>query len=207
MAMFTRCKKAELTDAASGQTVAAGVSIGPLDSLMLALPQSCKVNLGKAMNINFLDPSLGVVTCQCKLTSPLLTGDKKFAVYRCQVIKRLSQKQRREDIKIPLTAQVRITHLDSDTTALAALRDISAGGVYLNTSLPAQKGDKLAFTFHETGTPIPLTAEILRVEARPDLGSIGYGCRFIRLAPQYETQLRAYIFQEERRLYKQRKEL
>ncbi|MCI8909002.1 MAG: PilZ domain-containing protein, partial [Angelakisella sp.] len=29
----------------------------------------------------------------------------------------------------------------------------------------------------------------------------GYGCRFLNLTPQQESQLRSYIFQEERRLY------
>ena len=70
MAMFSRCKKAELTDPASGQTVSAGVSTGPLDSLILAVPPSCKIESGQPMEIRFLDPTLGVVTCRCKLSAP-----------------------------------------------------------------------------------------------------------------------------------------
>lgn len=205
MAMFSRCKKAELTDAA-GQKVSAGVSIGPMDSLMLAVPVTCKLEPGKPVVIRFLDPTLGVVTCSCKLTSPLLSGDKKFSVYRCQVLERISQEQRREDIKIPLTARVRLVHQRSGGEAPAAVCNISASGVYLGTSLPAQKGDRLSFTLPAADVQIPLTAEVLRVESRPDLGGIGYGCRFVNLAAQHETQLRAYIFQEERRLYRQQKE-
>lgn len=206
MAMFSRCKKAELKDAVSGQTFAAGVSIGPMDSLMIAAPAACKVEAGTPMEIKFLDPALGVVTCRCKLTSPLLSNDKRFAVYRCQVLEKLSQEQRREDIKIPLTARVRISHLDSGAEAPATLCNISASGVYLGTSLPAQKGDKLSFTLPVDGALIPLTAEILRVESRSDLGGLGYGCRFVRLSSQHENQLRAYIFQEERKLYRQQRE-
>ena len=98
MAMFSRCKKAELKDAVSGQTFAAGVSIGPMDSLMIAAPITRKVEAGTPLEIKFLDPALGVVTCRCKLTSPLISRDKRFAVYRCQVLEKLSQEQRREDI-------------------------------------------------------------------------------------------------------------
>lgn len=206
MAMFSRCKKAELTDAASGQKVSAGVSIGPMDSLMIAVPLTCKTDSGKPVDIRFLDPTLGVVTCRCKLTSPLLAGDKKFVVYRCQVLERLSQEQRREDIKIPLTAQVQATLQSSGIVAAVLLCNISAGGIYLATSLAARKGDKFSFKFRTADSLIPLTAEILRVEPRPDLNGIGYGCRFVHLASQHETQLRAYIFQEERRLYRQQKE-
>lgn len=206
MAMFSRCKKAELTDAASGQTFAAGVSIGPMDSLMVAAPVACKVETGKPIEIKFLDPTLGVVTCRCKLASPLLSSDKRFVVYRCQVLERLSQDQRREDIKIPLSTRVRLSSQSSGSDAPATLCNISASGVYLGTSLAAQKGDRLSFTLPAGNALIPLTAEVLRVESRSDLGGAGYGCRFVHLSAQHENQLRAYIFQEERRLYRQQKE-
>lgn len=202
MAMFSYCKKAEVLDEATGKLITAGVNVGALNSLMVALPVSAKFKPGKTNQIRFLDPTMGVVTCRCTLTAPLLTQDKRFVAYRCRVLEQLSREQRREDIKIPLTSQVQITIQDSDGSASAMIRNISAGGVYLSSGLPAQKGDKLAFTFREAGAPIPLTAEILRVESRPDLGGIGYGCRFLHLSPQHEAQLRAYIFQEERRLYK-----
>lgn len=120
------------------------------------------------------------------------------------MLERLSQNQRREDIKIPLTAQVRITHPDSGLVTFANLCNISASGVYLVTTMAIRKGDALSFRLQTPDASIPLTAEILRAEARPDLGGIGYGCRFVHLATQHETQLRAYIFQEERRLYRQK---
>lgn len=206
MAMFSRCKKAELKDAVSGQTFAAGVSIGPMDSLMIAAPITRKVEAGTPLEIKFLDPALGVVTCRCKLTSPLISRDKRFAVYRCQVLEKLSQEQRREDIKIPITIKVRVAHRRSGGEAPAVLCNISASGVYLGTSLPVQTGDLLSFTLPTADAQIPLTAEVLRAESRADLGGTGCGCRFVHLAPQHETQLRAYIFQEERRLYRQQKE-
>lgn len=206
MAMFSRCKKAELTDAATGETVTAGVSIGRLDSLMIAAPLTCKLDLNEPATIRFLDSTLGVVTCLCKLTSPLLTPDKKFMVYRCQVLEQLSQEQRREDIKIPLSAKVQVNHPFSGKSASGVLRDISASGVYLITGLAVQKGEILTFTLQLEGISIPLTAEVLRAELWPQKEGYGYGCRFVRLLPQYETQLRAYIFQEERRQYHEQKE-
>lgn len=206
MAMFSRCKKAELTDAETGETVTAGVSIGRLDSLMIATPLTCKLDMNDPVEIRFLDSTLGVVTCRCKLTSPLLTPDKRFMVYRCQILEELSREQRREDIKIPLTAQVQVIHPASGKTASGTLRDISASGVYLITPLTAQKGETLTFILQLEGSSIPLTAEILRAELWPKKEGYGYGCRFVRLLPQYETQLRAYIFQEERRQYHEKRE-
>lgn len=206
MAMFSRCKKAELTDIETGEAVTAGVSIGRLDSLMIATPLTCKLDMNDPVEIRFLDSTLGVVTCLCKLTAPLLTPDKRFMVYRCQILEELSREQRREDIKIPLTSQVQVNHPASGKSAPGALRDISASGVYLGTSLSAQKGDILSFTLQLDDGSIPLTAEVLRAELRPNLGGYGYGCRFVRMLPQHETQLRAYIFQEERRQYHEQRE-
>lgn len=204
MAMFSRCKKAELADPVSGETVTAGVSIGPLDSLMVAIPSTCPIDPNIPIKIKFLDPALGVAVCRCRLTSPLTTGEKKFTVYRCTVLDLLSQTQRREDVKVPLEEiQVMVTLDSTGVTAPALLRDISASGVYLITALSARPGDQFTFVFRKTDVPVPLTAQVLRSELLPLLGGIGYGCRFVKLSPGYEAQLRAYVFQEERRLYKQ----
>lgn len=203
MAIFPRCKKAELTDAATGQKVAAGVSAGPMDSLMIAAPLTCKVETGNPVNINFLDPALGVVTCRCILTSPLTAGNKQYTVYRCHVLKRLAQNQRREDIKIPLNLRLKITHDSTGISVMAAARNISARGIYLIAPLSAKPKDLLTFHFHVDEGPIPLTAEILRVETTSEQGSLGFGCRFIKLSPRYESLLRSYVFKEERRLYKE----
>lgn len=199
MAQLSRCKKAELTDAVSKQKIAAGVSSGALDSLMLAVPAESVLDLSGPVPVRFLDPVLGVITCLCRLTAPLSPGDKRFTVYRCQVLEQLSQEQRREDIKIPLDIQVAVTLASTEAVASAVLRDISAGGVYLTTSLAARPKDYFSFVFRRAGPPIPLTAQILRAEMYPALGVMGYGCRFVHLSPGHEAQLRAYIFQEERR--------
>lgn len=194
---FIHCKRAELQDPKTKTSIKAAVTIGALDSLLIVVPRDCVLPTNEPITITFLDPVLGVVVCSCKLTSPLVSDDYKFCSYRCQVLKQLKQDQRREDIKISLTAEVEIKLLGSDTYASAVVCNISAGGVYLTTNLAAQKGDRLAFDFKQTGDVIPLTAEVLRVENRPDrYGRMtkGYGCRFVRLSPRYEAQLRSYIF-------------
>lgn len=205
MATFSRCKKAELTDPVSKRKITAGVSVGPMNSLMVAIPLSCKIDSREPIAIRFLDPTMGVVTCRCQLTSPLLTESKRILIYRCQVLEQLSQEQRREDIKIPLNVQVLATLSSSNSSAPASLRDISASGVYLGSSLSAKKGDRITFKLPIDGKVIPLTAEVLRLETRPELGGFGYGCRFVHLSPQYESQLRAFIFKEERRLFRAQK--
>lgn len=202
MIPFTQCKKAELFDPSTDQVIVAGVSVTPPDSLVLALPSPFTPNTGVPVKIQFLDSVMGVVTCLCFLSRPRLTQDKKYVICRCKIQEQLQQLQRREDIKVPLAVAVEITHIDSGIRAMAIIHNISAGGAYLSSSLAVQKGDQLSFYLPNGEAVIPLTAEVLRIEFRSDLGSIGYGCRFIQLGPQRESQLRAYVFQEERRLRK-----
>lgn len=199
MSIPSSCKKAELTDIATGRTVAAGVSTSPTGSLLIAVPLTCKVEVGKPVNVNFLDASRGVVACRCSLTAPLPTGDKRFIAYRCQVLEHLSQQQRREDIKVNLNVRLEVIMTSTGARASATVRNISASGVYLTTALAAKPKDCLSFEFRADGTPIPLVAEVLRVETVPEQGRMGYGCRFVRLSPRYEAQLRSYVFKEERR--------
>ena len=199
------CKKAEL-HLPDGKAIPAKVSIGPIVGLIVAAAEKTAYQLVTPIEISFLDPIMGVVTCMCSLTAPLVDEDRTEYSYRCEILQQLSQDQRREDIKVPLAATVTIK-LEGGTgaEAQATLRNISAGGVYLITSLGAAVGSRLSFMFHGAGGSLPLTAQVLRVEQVTDrLGRplFGYGCQFVHLASRYEAQLRSYVFSEERRLHK-----
>ena len=206
MTAFFHCKKAEVFDKATGQSIAAAVSVGPMDSLLVTLPRSFKHSSADPVQVVFYDPVEGLVTCRCTLSAPLVTDDRQHCSYRCQVLDRLSQEQRREDIKVSLSAKVTVTLEAPDQTleAPATIYNISAGGIYMVTDLDLQPGDQVFFYFHDAGGTIPLTAEVLRIETRPDRYSRpvkGYGCRFVDLAAMYELQLRGYVFKEAKQAY------
>ncbi len=207
MTAFFHCKKAEVFDKATGQSIAAAVSVGPMDSLLVTLPRSFKHSSADPVQVVFYDPVEGLVTCRCTLSAPLITDDRQHCSYRCQVLDRLSQEQRREDIKIPLTSKVTVTLETPERTleAPATIYNISAGGIYMAvTDLELNPGDQVSFYFHDAGGTIPLTAEVLRVEVRRDRYSRpvkGYGCQFVDLAAMYELQLRGFVFKEARRFY------
>ena len=184
------------------RTIKADVTIGALNSLMVTVPRSCALSTDDPITVTFLDPTLGMVVCSCKLSSPLTTADLKSCSYRCRILEELERNQRREDIKLTITVDIEIQLANTDTYASATIYNTSASGVYLATSLAAQVGDRLNFDFNQAGPAIPLVAEILRVESRLDrYGRLakGYGCRFVRLAPRHEAQLRSFIFKMAKR--------
>lgn len=200
MSQFIHCKKAELPGDKKHPSIRAIVSTAPTGGLLLSLPRDVECPTSVPTDIIFYDPVLGVARCSCVLSAPVPAGDLR--TYRCQVLEKLSHDQRREDLKVSLSAPVDVSFRGGSWRA--TIHNISASGVLLVSNLQAKKGDRLSFLFTKTADPIPLTAEVLRVELRPPKGgrlTYGYGCRFIGLRPQHEAQLRSYVFQEEKRLY------
>ena len=200
MTPFYHCKKAELPDTKGGAPIRATVGNAPTGGLLLTLPRDVELPLRTPIEVTFYDPLLGVVRCRCSLFAPIPAGEMRS--YRCEVLEQLSQTQRREDLKISLSAKVEVSYNGGHWPA--TIYNISASGVLLVSDLVAKSGEQLTFDFPKISPPISLVAEVLRVELRPArYGRVtyGYGCRFLNLTPQQESQLRSYIFQEERRLY------
>lgn len=204
LSAFSHCRKAEIHDTANNQVIPASVGHGVMDSLLITAPRD--YTPPDPAQIVFYDPVKGLVTCKCRLTSPLVTDDRKHRSFRCEVLEQLAQDQRREDVKISTTVKVTVTLEAPDQTleAPATIYNISAGGIYMVTNLDLQPGNQVFFYFHDAGGTIPLTAEVLRIETRPDRYSRpvkGYGCRFVDLAAMYELQLRGYVFKEAKQAY------
>ena len=200
MTPFYHCKKTVLPNPKEGPPIHAVVTNAPTGGMVLTVPRGVEYPLRTPINATLFDPVLGVVLCRCMFSSSLVSGGERS--YRCEVLESLAQKQRREDIKISLSARVEVVF--DDTRYTSTIYNISASGVYIVSSLAAKQGDMLSFEFNRTDPPIPLTAQVLRVENRVDRrGQLirGYGCRFVDLGVAQESQLRSYIFQEERRLY------
>ena len=200
MAQFEHCKKAEIPAEKGRPVVRCTVGTLSTGGLILTVPRDFSCSSDVPVVVVFFDPLLGLTRCSCRLSAPVPQGD--VCVYRCEVLETLSKVQRREDLKVAVTVPVQVQF--NGRLWPATIANISAGGVLLVSPLSAHRGDYLSFQFKEMGEPFPLTAQVLRVELRPTQNgrlTYGYGCKFIDLKPGYESQLRNYVFQEERRMY------
>lgn len=209
MAILQNCTKADVYDLEGTLLCPASVQSGPMDGILVVTPDSLNHRDHDMFRIVFYDPVLGVLTCRCELSSPLDLPDHMIS-YRCEILERLNQEQRRQDVKVSVGRDVTIhvARQPGDHTQVtkdgypATVLNISAGGVYLRTALPLQEGRRLWFDFKEAGETIPLTAQILRVDdlsPHPAKKLYGYGCHFVNLSTRHESLLRGYVFQEDRR--------
>ena len=212
MKLFQYCRKAEIYNGAGDLLCVADVTYEPKSGLLVTVPRSFKHLSQPSFALVFYDPVQGLVTCNCVFSAPLILPGG-WRSLRCQVQEQLYRRQRRLDLKIPLECAVMVRLLPGseddppppETPCPATVHNLSAGGVYLTTRLNAAVGRRLAFSFHETGAPIPLVASILRVErdlSERDPALAGYGCRFTDMAAREESLLRGYIFQREREMHK-----
>ena len=191
MEILEYCTKAEIFDNDGKVLCEAMVSIGPMGSLLLTVPRSLDYLNQEIFRILFYDPTLGRLTCRCALSSPLLLPNQMTSL-RCDILERISQEQRRQDLKVPLKVPTGM--------------DITIHVV--RTEVVLEEGRQLWFDFRGAGAPIRLTAQVLRVEdltAQPNRPLYGYGCKFVGLPARAESQLRSFVFKEERQLYKQKK--
>lgn len=210
MKKLENCKKAEIFDDSGELLCTASVEMGPLDGLMMLIPQSFDSQKQPSYRVVFYDPTLGLLTCRCELYAPLKKPDNMCSV-RCNVLQEISSEQRRMDMKVPLTIKIEIAILERGMAGEvypATMLDISAGGVYITCEHELKTGSRFTFTFNETGTELSLIAEVLRVEEKTGRNGehlFGYGCHFVRLPSQHEAQLRRYVFQRERYRYQGRR--
>ncbi len=80
--------------------------------------------------------------------------------------------------------------------AVAKIKDFSIGGIFLcicNEEL--LKNDKLLLTVDLNGNAVDVSAEIIRLQTTAEGDVLGYGCRFINVAPSTEENFAKYVFQ------------
>lgn len=209
--MFERCKKADILEKSGELLCRAKVNVGRTGDILMVIPTVAAYKPNSPYHVIFYDPVNGLVTCKCRLSTPVTLPGGDLCSLRCEVLDRLAVRQRRQDVKVPVHINVMIhsNFLPGDTVQIpplgypASIENISAGGVYLRMSLRLEPGRRVWFAMRQTGEELTLAAQLLRVErvpSQPGQGEMfGYGCKFVNLLSRQETLLRSFVFQEERR--------
>jgi len=153
--------------------------------------------------VHFMDDYTGTSDFYCNYTTFEREGLQYVVVLDVSdVIKTV---QRRQDVKVKTNIPVKATLLEFDDrvkidpqtmkamSIQAYLKDISAGGIMLETETELEVNQKLLFPFDKGSTPILITAEVLR-EQTSDNEYHSYGCRYLNNNSGKEAVIREYVF-------------
>ena len=215
--MFEHCKKADILEKTGELLCRARINVGRSGDILMIIPTAAVYKPNSLYHVIFYDPVNGLVTCKCRLSNSVTLPGGELCSLRCEVQNRLASRQRRQDVKVPVEINVMIhsSYQAGDTVRVpelgypATIDNISAGGVYMRTTLPLAVGRRVWFNLRQTGEELTLSAQILRVEnatSQPGHRVFGYGCKFVNLLSRQETLLRSFVFQEERKQRNQMKQ-
>lgn len=212
MKILKRCRKATIYDDEKNLLCQANVFLDEEENLRISAPEEFDEHIQETFEIIFFDPVMGLLPCRCALSEPETLSNQVIS-FKCSVLERGEQIQRRMDIKVPVEIDILMrtdeivggTIETCDGGYTAKLMDISAGGTYLVSKMWVNQGAVIEFQLTETKTPLDLKAEVLRVvEQTDEEGNLtyGHGCRFLELSHNAETMLRNFVYQRERELYR-----
>ena len=161
---------------------------------------------GTDYTVHYTDASQGVFDFYCQYNGYEQEGATYLIIMKVDDV--IQTTQRRQDLKMKTNIPIKLTLLDDDDKVLtdpetrrsvtipAMLRDISAGGIMIDTETELKVNQKLMFPFDKGSSPIMVSVLVLREQAR-GANYLRYGCRFINNNSGKEAILREYVFRLE----------
>ena len=153
--------------------------------------------------VHYSDDVQGVHDLRCTWTGQEQEDDMYYIALSVEEI--VKNVQRRMDVKAKINLPIRLALLQQDNTAQTDpetgrslqirgyLRDISAGGVMIETEHKMEAGQKFAFPFDKGSEPVLLNAEVIREQEGS--GSFNsYGCKFYDSNNTKDAAVREYVF-------------
>ena len=101
----------------------------------------------------------------------------------------------RNDFRVSVDLQTEIVSPSLSEPCTVRIENISAGGIFFTTHDDFERGMFFSFSLPLPNIRNLLVARIVNRVPGADDGTMGYGCQFIALPGDVESELRKYIFQ------------
>ena len=208
--MFTECEKASVFSLTGVFIAEVRVVDSHMDSMGLIFDEEDMDKVSTESVIVFHDGVQGLVTCRCRLSGRVKISGEEIgeignAIYKvpCVIAELIGIEQRRRDLKVRVSFPITLETADSDgkvTHIAAKIKDISAGGVGLETAVELSAEQIFSFLFETDSDCTRLKGSILWVkkmsgENEPPL--YRYGSRFFDMTSYQESMVRKFAFLEQ----------
>lgn len=199
--MITKCIMKDSKE----KTVATGeLTVQERDEFQVQIDEQYRHSLlnliGVSLKLYLIHDSIGIQIYVGKVRAV-----NDLTVYFSE-IQKLQRIQRRNDVKIKMSADLMIHPVKKGTVngkdgficnvtrkIYIALRDISAGGIGFYSKTELEKDQLYLLVFPFTWTPVELLFTVLRSSKDED-GIYFYGCKFRFVSTQDERILRSFIY-------------
>lgn len=154
-------------------------------------------DIRQLMQVDFYDLSQGLIITVSEVLirrNPNYPNSSFPWIGICDIreVKRIVQRQHDVRVGIKLEAMFEKEN-GSKNSFFATIRNISAGGMYIETAEELHSGDaiKVSLTFEKTVRELHLAPVWTK---KANNGRFGYGLRFWRLSSGVEAEIRNYVF-------------
>lgn len=147
--------------------------------------------------VDFYDEQRGLMASKCELVirrNPGFPDMKEPWKADCRIQEVMKIVQRQKDIRASVYIETTFRSKGCHSF-YGTIRNLSAGGMYITTTQPLNKHEKIEFTYSFRTLERRYEAVILWGKAAPG-GRYGYGCRFVHLTDSGEIAIRSYVYKK-----------
>lgn len=100
----------------------------------------------------------------------------------------------REDLRVNVSIDVKATFDFSNIPKPITIKNISAGGLMFISRMKYEKDALFSFSFTPIKTQVTASAQIRSIRPTAITDTLAYGCQFVALSKQAESNIRQFIF-------------
>jgi len=208
--MFNDCEKACIYSFDGVFLAEVKVIDSDKDSMGLIFEEEDMDKVKTETVIVFYDGIQGLVTCKCSLSGRVKisgneSGEDSGSIYKvpCHIDELIGVDQRRQDLKVKVSFRIMLETQDEtgeNVKIPSKIKDISAGGVGLESKVNMNDGQYFVFSFDTDAGNTMLEGIVLwgkKISAENDTPVYRYGCRFCNMTSMKESMVRKFAFQEQ----------
>ena len=173
------------------------------ESLLYVLSKEDVARKGPGFIVQFEDDNHGVIDMRCGY----IGFERESLDYNItlEVAEITKTTQRRQDVKAKINLPVKLVLLGEDDAVMidpetmkskqiqAFLRDISAGGIMIDSETELAVDQRFLFPFDKGTSPILVTAQVIREQPQENQYH-RYGCQYVNNNSGKESVIREYVF-------------
>lgn len=152
-----------------------------------------------ATEVDFYDIQQGLIRTESELVirrNPAFPVNPYAWMADCTIKKVLSITQRQSDVRTEVKLSIEFLQEKAGAKPfIASVRNLSAGGLYMETVQELEKDELLDFNFCFGKSLRPFTVRTVWAKHTDD-GRFGYGMQFVGLKSGAEASIRQFVFRE-----------